>query len=294
VVKKKTIVATIQAPVDVTIPVTTATDFEQTNRRYNSLTDGIEAKEKRVLVLSGFGPTMRASKGTLYIRQGRTIDQILRSEVQVTAGTQLETIIVITNSGSLTVGALCLCDAFSIAVFRVTEDRHLAVMVASERADVDLRRLQYSAASNDDLLTRLCLFIVAGKLDAYLERITVFSNTVGYKDALDPLNNARSQLQTGAQREVNGLRLIEARYSGMWLELLKSERVTFKPSDKAKAPAHWLSFGSRVGANGYNNRKATRPYNALLNYAYGGFSNADRTRTPGRWVRHCRWFLACG
>jgi CRISPR-associated endonuclease Cas1 len=179
----------------------------------------------------------------------------------------------VAQSGSVTIGALSLCEEYGIAVYRVNREHRLVPLVSGSKNDVTVRRLQYRIGEHEEKKVQVCQYFVKEKLRSYLEHSDLFRESRYYERVRDTLQVTMQWFSlpelTPKYHDIAFLRVVEGRYSNAWFALLKTVTLHFKKKDVRKVPLHWYTLKHRESDVTSTNRKASTPFNTLLNYGYG-------------------------
>ena len=214
-----------------------------------------------VLVVDGFGVSLRVERGRLIVSDGSGSERRERSFDRT--GTPIARVVVLGGTGSLALSALCwLADRGVPLLALDREGRQLCVSVPPASGDARLRRAQALAAANETGLL-VAHYTLGEKLagqERVLRLLTSDPKTLGsFADAVSWLERAESIDElVAAEREAARL------YWGAWA----SVPVRFRAGDLERVPEHWSSFGTRHSRLTNSPRLATNPANAVLNFLY--------------------------
>lgn len=233
-----------------------------------------------VCIADGYGVKVTVNRGSLVVHDGIGPRRRIRTYAKATHG--LRRLVLANPDGYLTFEALRWCQGLGIAVValgpggvpvlqstpRVTDDarlRRAQALAPSSPVGLDIARylLSTKVAGQANLLARrfACLDPqgqVRGTDETLEERAATIAELADAVKATEAIDEAR-QLEASAA----------ALYFGVWAGRQETA-PRFAAKDRGRVPAHWTAFDSRrsVLASGSGNRKAERPVNALLNYAF--------------------------
>ncbi len=229
-----------------------------------------DAADRRVVVVDGCGARVAMRHGHLVIDDG--VGRHRRTRRYNRATGDLRRIVILAKDGYVTLDALSWCRSMKAAVI-VLDPFDAALLLASAADGLDdprVRRAQAIAGSTDDhpvglaIVQRLLGFKLAGEVAVsrgVLRRAEV-ADTIG--ELSDAIADA-SSISECRQLEASAA----AAYFSGWVAN-DATTVSFATRDLRRVPEHWLGYNGRrsVIGSGNTNRRADRPLNALLNYAF--------------------------
>ncbi len=216
-----------------------------------------------VLVADGYGVRVHVRRGQLMIEDGLGTQRRCRELARVER--DVRRLVILADTGALTLEAVRWCADVGIAVVQVDRDaRVLLVAGAPGTDDARLRRAQAAAAGSPTGL-EVARALLTAKLQgqAQLAR-TELASTV----AADAINRLAEQLP-GA--DLVGCRDLEAQASNIYFAGWAGHvQCRFAEHDQPRIPQHWAYFGARRSLiqRSATPRSAATPINALLNYGY--------------------------
>jgi CRISPR-associated endonuclease Cas1 len=223
-----------------------------------------DAREPSVCVVDGHGLHVRVNRGHLIIRDG--IGTARRERRIARADRTIRRLVILGQSGSLTLEALRWCRDVDIAVVVIDPFKPAFTGLASPRThhDARLRRAQALTLDTDlqlDLVKQLLDVKLAGQERIARERF-------GDANTVDAIEQARTELTTIT--EVRRALLCEANAAGAYFKAWAGMRVTFAKNDLPKIPKAWTRYTQRTSILTDNSspRVATHPVNAVANYLY--------------------------
>lgn len=126
-----------------------------------------------------------------------------------------------------------------------------------------MRRGQ-ALASTHPLGVDLARLLIEAKVE---RQCNVLRDRGSHAEAVTGLADALDLLRTAAS--IVDVRFLEARAAAMYWDAWEGVPIRFAARDRARVPAHWLTFSTRHSQISASKRKASDPINALLNYTYG-------------------------
>jgi CRISPR-associated protein Cas1 len=218
-----------------------------------------------VCVVDGCGVSVSVRNGHLVVEDG--LGRHRRSRRFNRATSDLRRLVILADSGMVTLDALAWCRAIGVAVVGIDAYRGDVTLstVAASVDDGRLRRQQSLAATNG----------VAAQITADLLRAKLAgqASVVGevFADPETAHTLAGLYEALGETEDLDELRQIEATgaaaYFGGWIG--RPETVLcFAERDRQRLPAHWQQpfDGRRSPLSGTSARRAATPLNCLVNY----------------------------
>jgi CRISPR-associated endonuclease Cas1 len=256
-----------------------------------------ELKPRRgVVVLSGFGISVRVDRGHLCLEDGIGEDRRECRMSRVDHG--LKRLVVIGSDGVVSLAALRWLAERDASFVMLNREGSVLVATGPVRpSDVKMRRAQALALQNGIAL-KISRELIDRKL-AGQERVA--KEELRDEPAALAIRQRRSEL--AEIESVDAARLVEAQAAKIYWSAWRNVDVKFPKPDLARVPEHWLAFGSRMSSLTSSPRRATNPVNAILNLLYALLEAESRLAAaslgldPGMGVLHVdgqyRDSLAC-
>jgi CRISPR-associated endonuclease Cas1 len=214
-----------------------------------------------VVVLSGYGSSVRVERGHLIIEDGIGNERHKGRLPRVGHG--LERLIVVGADGVVSLSALrWLADQKASFVMLERDGRVLATTGPVRPSDVRLRRAQ-ALAQQTDLAFRMSRELIDRKL-AGQERVA--RESLKDEKTATMIRQLRSEL--AEVESIDAIRTVEARAAKVYWKAWRTVTIRFPAKDVSRVPEHWQSFGARASVLTGSPRLAVNPVNALLNYLY--------------------------
>jgi CRISPR-associated endonuclease Cas1 len=194
-------------------------------------------------------------------------------------------IVMLDGTGSLSFDVLSWLAQHDIALFKVDFQGELVSVVAGRHA-YDPERVSWQIRTRADPEARLAFAqtLIASKLIASLETLSSAVPKSRARDgALSAVERELSAIEAGEMRDVDALRLAEARAASAYFQAWKSVAIHWRAKWRRLVPEDWNSVGSRrsMRSPSATNRNATHPVNAMLNYAYAVLHSAVQIEVLG-------------
>jgi CRISPR-associated protein Cas1 len=239
-------------------------------------------RERRPLIVTGHGLSLRVDKGCLLVQDGNTHYPAERRAWRFFNGALdiPPAFMVIDGSGGITLDAIDWLARHRVPLIRIRWDGQCSSIVTTGGQAASTSKVQWQQRTREnprarlefavDLIRRKAANSVA-TLEAYLPRSPLRDRACARIDACARLLNKRSPRTFARLLGIEGS--IASNYFRVWSEI----PLKWKPLKKCPVPSDWSTYRSRVAlrhgirlrndGGGYN-RGATHPVNAMLNYAY--------------------------
>jgi CRISPR-associated endonuclease Cas1 len=223
------------------------------------------ADYRGAIVVDGYGVRISVDRGHLTIADG--IGAHRRTRILTRSQNTVKRIIIIGDSGTISLAAIRWCVDTDIAMVQVTsEGRVLAETVGHSPRESRLRRAQ-ALASTNGVDVQVATHLIGKKIQGHARNLT---NRLGNAAVANELLNLDAQLSDASG--IAEIRDIESRAAALYFKSWQSSvRLVFATRDASRVPEHWRGGNPRTSrhwATSRSPRKATDPVNAMLNYAY--------------------------
>lgn len=224
-----------------------------------------------VCVTAGYGVSVRTERGHLIVSQGVGSERIERRFQR--AGHGLRSLVITAAAGSITSSAMeWMADVGVSWSWHKRNGHVLATGPAIAVNDARLRRSQ-AVHGTETLGLQLSQELIAEKIRR--QCAVIEQCELGSARLVDMRNLSRIAHSALSIPEII---VAEGRaaqhYFDSWRGIV---RATFTRRDSSRIPSRWLTFTNRgSGLGNRNNRNATDPINAILNFLYG-ISEAQTT-----------------
>lgn len=249
-----------------------------------------------VIVLSGYGVSVRVSNGHLLLEDGVGTERRSARLSRVSHG--LKRLVIIGSDGNVSLASLRWLADQKASLTMLERDGTVLLHTGPVRpSEAKLRRAQALALQNG-IGFRLSREIVDRKLAAQQR---VAAEDLGNASAALTIKQIRSELAEVAS--LDALRLVESKGAKVYWAAWRSLSIEFPRKELTRIPDHWRTFGARVSPLTGSPRLAANPVNAILNYLYAILESEARLAAttlgldPGLGVLHLdassRDSLAC-
>jgi CRISPR-associated endonuclease Cas1 len=213
-----------------------------------------------VCVAEGFGLSVTVQRGRLVVRDGSGRDR--RERVYGRVRCRLARVVVLGAAGSLSLAAVRWLADLGIPLVHLDRDGRLLASSAASLADARVRRAQALAITNPTGL-HVARTLLRQKLAGQRRLLDRLTDSGGLVEQFDQAAGRLPQAKTVDELLIAERDAAFAYWTG-WSDV----PVRFRPSEAARLPEHWATFGQRSSAFGSGPRLAVNPANGLLNYLY--------------------------
>ncbi len=223
-----------------------------------------DPRDPTICVADGHGLSVHVNRGHLVIADG--IGSTRRERRIARADRTIRRLVILGQSGSLTLEAFRWCRDVNIAVVVIDQSKPSVVAVAAPHTHHDARLRRAQALTLDtDLQTVLVRQILDVKLAGQLR---IARDRFGDANAVESIEQARTEL--ASVTEVRRALLCEANAAAAYFKAWTGLPLTFAKSDVSRIPKAWIRYAQRASVlTDYNSpRSATHPTNAIANYLY--------------------------
>jgi CRISPR-associated endonuclease Cas1 len=231
------------------------------NEVASSVSPSVLRPRRGVVVLYGYGTSVRVERGHLVVEDGVGSDRYKGRFPRVGHG--LERLVVVGADGVVSLSALrWLADQNACFVMLERGGTVLATTGPVRPSDIRLRRAQ-ALAHQTGVAFRISRELIDRKLAG---QGRVARELLRDHAASELINQIRSEL--AEVESIDAIRLVESRAAKVYWKAWRTIPIKFPGKDIPRAPDHWRSFGSRASALSGSPRLAVNPVNAILNYLY--------------------------
>lgn len=232
------------------------------------------ARNSTPLVLCGHGISIRVENGALVIRNGFThYPQDQECHRYFPGSRQIpERILLLDGSGTLSFEVLSWLAEQNVALARVKWTGEVAVVASGTGYASDRTKVDWQVAQRDDEERRKAFSIdlVKQKLTASIDVLEHhIPESRRQQTALEWHRNALTRLERDFFATVNDVRGIEGQAASLYFGAWKGLPISW--SGKRPVPDDWQEYdirSSMANEQKPQNRNASHPINAMLNYAY--------------------------
>jgi CRISP-associated protein Cas1 len=226
------------------------------------------------LILCGHGVSLRVENGTLAIRHGFTHYPQEQATLRFFAGNRdiPERILVLDGSGTLSFDVLSWLGEQGVALARVKWTGEVAIVAGGTGYAIDRGKVQWQQDQNADESKRIAFItdLIRRKLVASIATLeNQIPDSRKRAVALEWHRNSIDRLDRGGFATANDIRGIEGQAASLYFRSWQGMPIAW--NGKRAVPDDWLCYDIRSSmANGAKpqNRAASHPVNAMLNYAY--------------------------
>ena len=228
------------------------------------------------LLLNGHGASMRVENGALVIRDGFTHYPQEQVRHRFFPGDlKLPTrMLLLDGSGTLSFEVLSWLGEQGVALARVKWTGEVATVASGTgfASDAVKVRWQHDVRAEDKTRIAFAANIIAQKLKLSVETLNTHVPASEKRDyAIGKLDSAIERLRGDSFSKLNDILVVEGESASHYFGAWKGIELRWIGTGRRPIPEDWRQFSMRSSlANGVTpqNRAASHPVNAMLNYAY--------------------------
>ncbi len=226
------------------------------------------------LILSGHGNSMRIDKGTLLIKEGFTHYPQKAIEHRYFKG-DLElpkTIMLLDGSGSLSFDVLSWLAEQSVSLIRIEWNGKVAIVCNGNGYAADQCKVDWQRELRHNPEKRLCFAkdLISRKLqNSVLTLQRQLPQSDCNRKAIDWAERGIAELPEKLT-SLRQVRALEGHCASAYFKAWTKLELQWKQNSKYPIPDHWKCYRARSAVHECKseNRRASDPINAMLNYAY--------------------------
>ena len=224
--------------------------------------------EPKPLILTGHGVRLRVDRGALLVTNGFTHHPQTREEFRFFPGdaSMPSRIILIDTNGYLTLDVIQWISSQNVPLVVLNWKGEVTTVCGGDgtQSDPQLRQAQLEAQKNG-LGLKMSVQLIKDKLKQSQETLFALPS-FDHEPARKCISSIIGKLDHS--RDMQELRIYEARAASIYFGEWQGLELNWKGSSRRYVPRDWLRIAQRVSILGRQNRHATHPINAVLNYAY--------------------------
>ena len=228
------------------------------------------------LILCGHGVSLRIENGALVIRDGFTHypqqqarHRYFRGDLDLPSR-----ILLLDGSGTLSFDVLSWLAEQDVALARVTWTGDVAIVASGSGYAADREKVDWQRATRDDEAKRLAFAagLIGEKLKVSLATLEAHIPPSPARDrAIAKTETGIERLAHEAHSDMNAIFAIEGECASAYFAAWHGLPIKWKGTARRPVPDSWKTYSGRSStATGVKpeNRNASHPVNAMLNYAY--------------------------
>lgn len=243
------------------------TEFEKEFRAKSNLSGRREIRLP--LVLTGHGISINIDSGALFVRDGLTHFPQERDEYRYFPGKHNtpSRIIMLGRNGSISIDAMCWLSAQNIPLVILDyQGNELSCMCSSNGiSDYEVRVAQLLATRPEHAIELARQFIRA-KLAGQLGNLELWPDSQQRRYAEHKLLSHQESIETA--KAIGDLLTLEATAALSYFKLWQELPLSWSSKSESRIPTDWFGVEQRQSRVSGENRNASHPVNAILNYGY--------------------------
>ena len=231
---------------------------------------------RQPLILNGHGARLFVRHGALVVHNGFTHYPQEREIVHLFPGdrTMPTRIVILDANGSMSFDVLAWLSVQQIPLVQINWQGEVITIGSQRLPDSKLYDAQIAARSNG-VGFALAHRLVREKVIASIDTLRAIPKTPAQDRGNIQLKRAIADLDRRPLKTIEDLRLVEGRAALAYFRALNSIPIQWKGTGRKPIPESWWTVALRQSGATGTNRQATHPFNAILNYAYGGTRKSD-------------------
>lgn len=215
-----------------------------------------------ILTLSGHGVRVSVNRGYLTVEDG--LGEERHSARFSRIDQSLKRLVLIGTAGSVTLDAIQWLHDVGVPLIHLKRDGTLLFVAAPSGSVLPALRRSQAMARETGFAGRIAEDLIRRKVEGQLALL----------DRLPPNRESKPALLGVVERlshttSLDEIRALEGQAARAYWAAWRDVPVPFARTDRARRPAYWRQFGTRVSPlTRAGARKAVNPANALLNYLY--------------------------
>ncbi len=249
--------------------------------------------ERKSLVLVGHGVRLRVHQGTLLVQNGFTHYPQKREELRLFPKDRKlpSRIIALDSDGSISLDVIKWLARQRIPLVLLDwQGEVISVIGEGAVYDPALREAQLSAQKNQVGL-QISTGLISSKIANSRDTLWTLPPSPVTDAAADKLQATLAELHETPPESIEELRLVEARAAYSYFVAWRMLPLRWKGTGRKPIPPEWYHVVARPSMAGYNNRHASHPVNAILNYAYAVLESQVRIATVAQGLDPAVGFL---
>lgn len=184
------------------------------------------------------------------------------------------------GNGSITLDALSWLGEQDVPLIRIDWQGHVAAVMGRGTApDHRLVRAQLAAQANKTTRVQIATSLVLSKIQNSIETLKSLPPSDRVESAIAKQHEYLRQLRRSPPKSVQALLGIEGGSAKSYFNAWQDLPLRWKGTGRKPIPNDWLKFTARTSLQSTKpqNRNASHPVNAMLNYGYAVLESQVRT-----------------
>ena len=226
------------------------------------------------LIITGQGTSMRVDKGTLLIKEGFThypqtqsINRYFKGDLNLP-----RIIMLLDGSGTLSFDVLDWLGEQSVALARISGNGDIAIVASANGFASDQSKIDWQRETHNCPIRQMQFVqnLITAKLENSVKTLKAhFANSEIARNAITRGERGIAELASQLD-DMQQVRAIEGECASLYFRAWQSIQLKWKRSRPNSIPEQWLTYRGRSSVHECKpeNRRATDPINAMLNYSY--------------------------
>jgi CRISP-associated protein Cas1 len=233
-------------------------------------------RQAHPLILTGNGLSIRVNRGSLWIKDGLTHYPQDKREYRFFPGglDNPPRIVLVDGSGEITLDALDWLAEQDIPLIRLKWNGAFASVITSGGQAANQEKVAWQNSTRHDPKARaeFALGLIIAKARNTLETLEGWvPHSDLWRKGQDAIARDLERLETNPPEALRELLSLEGKIATAYFRTWQGLQIRWKGTHKHPIPDDWREYSWRAALRDekHQNRHATHPVNAMLNYAYG-------------------------
>lgn len=234
------------------------------------------------LVLTGHGLGLRVEQGTLLVKDGFTHYPQVQAIHRFFPGDRNmpSRIVIVDGNGNLTLDAVGWLTQQNVPLVRIDWRGNVTTVIGnSPGPDHRLVRGQLAAQADKRTSLRIATSLIVAKLTNSVETLRTLPLSERVEKAIAAQLEGVGELKRSAPKSIGALIGVEGKSAQAYFAAWQGLQLRWKGVGRKPIPNDWRTFASRTSLQSTKpqNRNASHPVNAMLNYAYAVLESRVRS-----------------
>lgn len=189
-------------------------------------------------------------------------------------------IVIVDGNGNITLDALGWLAEQNVPLVRIDWRGHVTTAIGNNAGpDHRLVRAQLVAQADQKAALRIATSLIAAKLRNSIETLRSLPSSDRAEKAIATHQDAKDELRRSPPKTIRALLGIEGKSAFAYFNAWQGLPLRWKGTSRKPIPNDWLKFTSRTSLQSTKaqNRNASHPVNAMMNYAYAVLESRVRS-----------------
>jgi CRISPR-associated protein Cas1 len=234
------------------------------------------------LVLTGHGLGLRVEQGTLLVRDGFTHYPQVQAIQRFFPGDRNmpSRIVIVDGNGNVTLDALGWLAEQNVPLVRIDWRGNITTVIGNNAGpDHRLVRAQLAAQGDKKAALKIATSLIVAKLTNSVETLRTLPPSARTEKAIAVQLDGVRELKRSTPKSIGSLIGLEGKSAQAYFAAWQGLPLRWKGIGRKPIPNDWRTFAARTSLQSTKpqNRNASHPVNAMLNYAYAVLESRVRS-----------------